>query len=261
MEKIAGMTLLSAHRGGPGLGQKHMGNTLGAISAATELDVEFVGLDIQRCADGIFVLSHDNAVLDGSELRDIEELSYKEVSRIAPLIPTYEQALRTLAGKKKAHLDFKFVTPESLVSSPELTPEVEATKIAIDIMGAENVIVTTMEDVSVYVVRQWSKPRYPDLLVGLSLRKGVSDMSLMERIKRKRSEAFLAERLESCDANLLVFNYDIGRHRLAKWATERGFPTLICVVDDIDSMDDWLRREDVWMVTTNFPEEAIILRE
>lgn len=254
------MTFLSAHKGGAG-SDKENENTLAAITVAAASTVEFVEFDVQRCADGTFVVCHDVFVGDDENWKKISECTFEEFQKYAPQYPTYEQVLRAIAGKKKAHLDFKFVTSEELIATPEKTPEVEAVKIAIDIMGAENIIVTTMEDASVLVVRQWSKVHYPELLVGLSLGRDTYGMTLKEGIKTKLSELFPDKRFKACDANLMVCKYDIGRQHLVRWAKTKGLPILVWTVDDPQEMEYWLKSGDAWLVTTNFPEKAAELRQ
>ena len=51
--------LVSAHRCGAG-GDRALENTRVALENALDLDVDFIEFDVQRCADGVLVLYHDD---------------------------------------------------------------------------------------------------------------------------------------------------------------------------------------------------------
>lgn len=237
--------LVSAHRCGAGR-ERALENTEHAVDRALAIDAEFVEFDVQRCGDGVLVLHHDEAVrIDGQRLR-LETLSYAEAKRAdgAPLL-RYDRVLEQLRDRKRAHIDLKFTSPPHLYAAPARTYEVEAVRLAITVLGAENLIVTSLQDRTVKAVREWASANgHPDLLVGLSL----------------GSEFFPKVRYRACGANLVVANHRLARLSAARFARRANLPLLVWTVDDRMSLRYWLKPGRAWMLTTNHPLTALSMR-
>lgn len=237
--------LVSAHRCGAGR-ERALENTEHAVDRALAIDAEFVEFDVQRCGDGTLVLNHDDVVrIDGQKVR-LETLSYVQAKRAdgAPLL-RYDRVLEQLRQRKRAHIDLKFTSPAHLYAMPERTYEVEAVKLAIAVLGVENLIVTSLEDRTVKAVRQWaSENGHPELLVGLSL----------------GSEFFPKTRYRECGANLVVANHRLARLSAARFARRANLPLLVWTVDDRMSLRYWLKPGRAWMLTTNHPVTALDMR-
>lgn len=237
--------LVSAHRCGAG-GERALENTQRAVERALDIGAEYVEFDVQRCGDGTLVLNHDDSVkIDGQRVR-LDQLTYMQTRTAAgdPLL-RYDYVLRQLQSRKRAHIDLKFTSPASLYAHPESTYEVAAVKAAIDALGVENLIVTSMEDCSVKAVRQWAAANgYPQLLVGLSL----------------GSEFFPKSRYLACGANLVVANHRLARLSAARFARRANLPLLVWTVDDRLSLRYWLKPGRAWMLTTNHPVTALDMR-
>lgn len=237
--------LVSAHRCGAGR-ERALENTQRAVDLALNIDAEFVEFDVQRCGDGTLVLSHDDTVkINGRRVR-LEQLTYAQAQTAdgTPLL-RYECVLQQLQARKRAHIDLKFTSPPSIYARPESTYEVAAVKVAIAALGAENLIVTSMEDCSVKAVREWAASSgHPDLLVGLSL----------------GSEFFPKSRYRECGANLVVANHRLARLSAARFARRANLPLLVWTVDDRLSLRYWLKPGRAWMLTTNHPLTALDMR-
>lgn len=237
--------LVSAHRCGAGR-ERALENTEHAVDRALAIDAEFVEFDVQRCGDGTLVLNHDDVVrIDGQKIR-LEALSYAQAKRAdgAPLL-RYDRVLEQLRHRKRAHIDLKFTSPAHLYAMPERTYEVDAVRLAISVLGVENLIVTSLEDRTVKAVRQWaSENGYPELLVGLSL----------------GSEFFPKTRYRECGANLVVANHRLARLSAARFARRANLPLLVWTVDDRMSLRYWLKPGRAWMLTTNHPLTALDMR-
>jgi len=253
------MTLISAHRGGVGQ-NVDLENTREALETANSLACEFVEFDVQRLGDGALVLYHDDKlVCDGVE-QALESFDKARFEELAPNHLGFEDALKILAGRKRAHIDFKFRSPPELRVNPDECWEVGAAQVAIDILGDNNLIITTLEDDSVTVMRNWARHRYPWLLVGLSLGRKVSNLSRPQAVRIRLSELFPARRIRRCDANLIVAQKRLARIALARFARRRKLPLLVWTVDENEELDYWLRNNRAWLVTTNFPDVAAALR-
>jgi glycerophosphoryl diester phosphodiesterase len=251
--------LLSAHRGGPGPDSSRE-NTLEAMVEAAALDCEYVEFDVQRCRGGVHVLYHDDFVLDGRRRIPIRTLTFEEFAEYADTYLRLDQALEIFRDRKKVHLDLKFLSDPEDGGTEGDGHEVALVAHVIDVMGAENLIVTTLEDPSVRAVRAWSRSRYPGLLVGLSLGRDVSGLGPWGAVRTRMSEAFPGRRLRRCDANLVVCEKTLARFWIAAWAHRHGMPLLVWTVDSARELRRWLRDPRVWLVTTNYPRRALAIR-
>jgi glycerophosphoryl diester phosphodiesterase len=256
----AALPLLSAHRGGPGA-DTDRGNTIKALLEAATLDCEYVEIDVQRCRGGVHVVYHDDYVLDGDRPLSIASLTFDEFRGYADTYLVLDDALQVLRGKKKVHLDLKFLSDPEDGGSAAHGHEVALVEHLISVLGADNVIVTTLEDESVRAIRAWSRERYPDLLVGLSLGRDVSGQGRRRLIATRLGEIFPTRRIRACDANLVVCHRQIAKLRVANWARRWGLPILVWTVDDEDELRYWLRDGRAWLITTNFPRRAGELRD
>jgi glycerophosphoryl diester phosphodiesterase len=252
-------SLISAHRGGPGPDASRE-NTLPAMVEAATLDCEYVEFDIQRCRGGVHVLYHDDVVLDGDRRLPIRTLTFEQFAALADTYLLLDQALEIFRDRKKVHLDLKFLSDPEDGGDDGDGHEVALVAHVIDVMGAENLIVTTLEDDSVRAVRAWSRDRYPGLLVGLSLGRDVAGLGLWDATRVRLSELFPGRRLRRCDANLVVCEQTLARLRIAGWAQRHGMPLLVWTVDSPRELRRWLRDRRAWLVTTNYPRRALALR-
>lgn len=235
------MALISAHRAGAG-DRFDLENTLDAIEDAIALGVEYVELDVRLGVHGTFVVSHD----------ETDE----------PDVLAYDDALAALAGRAKLHLDIKVVSnddDDDDFDQPEHTIEVAMVKRAIEVLGADNVVVTTMEDRSVRAVRAWAADRHPDLFVGLSLGR-LPEAIGWQLIRTVHQEVFAGRRVDRAAANLVVVHRRLARLNVAAMARKRGLPLLIWTCDDEATLRYWLSPGRAWLVTTNYPERALRIR-
>jgi glycerophosphoryl diester phosphodiesterase len=253
------LALLSAHRGGPGPDASRE-NTLEAMIEAAALDCEYVEFDVQRCRGGVHVLYHDDFVLDGRRRIPIRTLTFDEFVAYADTYLLLDQALEIFRDRKKVHLDLKFLSDPDDGGRDGDGHEVALVAHVIDVMGAENLIVTTLEDESVRAVRRWSRSRYPGLLVGLSLGRDVSGLGAWGAVRTRLSEAFPGRRLRRCDANLVVCEKTLARAWVAAWTRRHGMPLLVWTVDSARELRRWMRDPRVWLVTTNYPRRALAIR-
>ena len=251
--------MISAHRCGAG-SDRDLENTRVALDRALTLDVDYVEFDVQRLGDGTFVLFHDDVVeLDGRTV-PMADLSFEEFSGLADHFMRYDDVLAALKGVKRAHIDLKFVSPEAAYADPAATYEVAATQQALEILGADEFIVTTLEDQSVRAVRDWADGVGVDLLVGLSLGRDTAEMTIVEALSTRISEFFPAARLRASRANLVVCQQRIARYTVARFARRNALPLLVWTVDDAEALAYWLTPDAAWLVTTNYPERAIGIR-
>ncbi|MGH3412479.1 MAG: glycerophosphodiester phosphodiesterase [Marmoricola sp.] len=246
---VTSPAMVSAHRGAEQAG--HFGG-----------HVDYVELDVQRCGDGTFVLFHNDHVhVDGSRI-PVAGLTFCQFAALTGRALRYDDALWALARRgQRAHLDLKFVSPPAAYRDPASTFEVAATRLAVDALGRDNVIVTTLEDPSVLAVRRWACAHDLDeLLVGLSLGRRCATMSRVDALRTHTSELFPHDRYLRCAANLVVAHHWLARLGVARFAAHRHLPLLVWTVDAMADLRYWLQPGRAWMVTTNRPEHALQIR-
>lgn len=215
------MTLVSAHRC----------LTTADIEAAIAMGADYIEIDVQRCADGSLVLLHD------------------PVDVAPPGTLRYADALDLLAGRARLHLDLKVHGGE--------VPIVEQ---AVARLGTDALLVTTLDDDGVRAVRDWADSEGHDLLVGLSLGRGLHDIPVLHAIRVRLTELFPAVRYRRSGANLAVAHHWLARLHVRRFARRHGFPLLVWTVDTEDSLRYWLKPGRAWLVTTNNPDVALRLR-
>lgn len=215
------MTLVSAHRC----------LTAADIEAAIAMGADYVEIDVQRCADGSLVLFHD------------------PVDVAPPGTLTYADALQLLAGRTRLHLDLKVQGGEA-----------EIVAAAVARLGTDALLVTTLDDDGVRAVRDWADAEGHDLLVGLSLGRGLRDIPVLHAIRVRLTELFPRRRYRRSGANLAVAHHWLARLHVRRFARRSGFPLLVWTVDTEDSLRYWLKPGRAWLVTTNHPEVALRMR-
>jgi len=251
-----GPTLVSAHRGGVGEARERE-NTREALEAACGTACEYVEFDVQRLADGTLVLFHCDVLNVAGEAVPLGGIDLPTFREWAGHFLLYEDALRILRGRKKAHIDLKFVSPRDLAGT---VWEIEATRRAIEIMGVDDIIVTTLEDESVRLTRAWARSEHPTLLIGLSLGRSAAGMGLGETARLRWREAFPGRRMRACDANLVVANKRLAKLTLGRYARRNRLPLLVWTVDEAKDLRYWLQPNRAWLVTTNRPADALEIR-
>jgi glycerophosphoryl diester phosphodiesterase len=232
-----GQVLVSAHRMGA-RGDRPRENTLPALEAALALGVDYVEFDVWRRDDGSYVVAHDPE----------HDLG----------LP-YEVVLRAFQGRAHAHIDLKFTSPGPAYEDGRAW-EVEAARLAVDVLGHDRMIVTTGHDLAVRAVRDWGDAEGLDLRVGLSLGRSIRRLSMIRRVTVLRAELFPHVRIRESRANLVVAHHVLARLGVALFARRRGIPLLVWTVDTPRALRYWLRPGRAWLVTTNHPGLALRLR-
>lgn len=248
------MVLISAHRCGAG-NDVSMENTVEAMNGAIALGVDYVEFDVQRCQDGAFVLFHDDVIVHQGEVKEISSVTYSEFSESVPEHMVLEEALATLAGRVKAHIDLKFTSPD--YEDVYNTFEVDVAQRACAMMGVGNFIITTRYDASVRAVVDWSVMEGLDIVVGLSIGGPSDGMGSFDAFAHRVTNRFPFFRFDSCGAQLVVSHHEnatSGFHEIM------GLPLLVWTVDDPDEMKKWLG-SNAWMMTTNHPDVAMRIRD
>lgn len=254
--------LLSAHRGGCGR-SKDVENTLAAFEAAVLLPIEYIEFDIQRTRDGVFLLNHEDRVHVHGRTRYLADMTADEVDTICGPRVRYTDVLALLAvAGRKAHLDFKFTSPAHLYSADAADLwEVEAVRIALSYLPADEFIVTSCEDQTVRGIRDWADATGHDLTIGLSIgRHRLTGMTWRQAARWRVGEMFPGHRIHRSGANLVVAQRHLARVRLLAWAHRHNLRVLVWTVDGDRELARLMSDSRVWMITSNFPERGLAHR-
>jgi len=252
--------LVSAHRFGAGSDTARQG-TLPALAAALDLGVDHVEIDVQRCLDATLVVHHDDHVeLAGQRLR-IDQLTVGQLEAVTGSVVLLADVLDAIGDRARAHLDLKLDSPDDRYAEAASTHEVAAVALAVERLGAERVLVTTLDDRAARAVRDWADAQGHDLLVGLSLGRSVRGLPWTEQVRVRVSELRPRRRFGASRADVVVAQHTLARLGVAAFARRTGRPLLVWTVDTEDSLRHWLRPGRAWLVTTNEPALALRVRE
>ena len=215
--------------------------------------MDFVELDVRRCRDGVLVLAHDRDLLVDGTSRPLAGLTGAVVEAAAPGLLRYDTALEVLRGRVRAHLDLKFRSPGS-------QDELGAVERAVEVLGADGVLVTTGNVHAIHAVRTWARDRHPGLLAALSVGGSVAGRPPAVRLRARRDQLFPGRLLEAADANAVAANHWLALLTVARLARRRGLPLAVWTVDHDRALRHWLRPGRAWLVVTNRPGRALELR-
>ena len=95
------VTKIISHRGRTS--NESPDNTLQSIGDVIDFNIDMVEFDVRRTRDGQIVCFHDAEIED----KALMTLSFSEVTKMNPLIPTLEQVLRSAKGKIQVDIDLK----------------------------------------------------------------------------------------------------------------------------------------------------------
>ena len=93
---------------------RHRENTIPAITAAMEMGVDYVELDVRTTEDGALVLHHNAALESKGVVRD---LTLAEIRGHDARVPLFDEALAALRGKCGLYLDWKAASAAALVEA------------------------------------------------------------------------------------------------------------------------------------------------
>jgi len=253
--------MVSAHEYGSRQGRIEAG-AVEQFSDGLTLSADFVEFDVRRTADGTLVVRHDREIVVGGEQRRIDDVTLEELRADGQDVLTYVDALHALRGHASAHIDLKLSAPARTYDGPDdQTWEVLATAVAVDVLGADHIVVTTGKDRAVAALVRWSTAACPRLRVGLSLGGSRSGWSLRRQMAGRWSELFPARRVAATGAHVLAANKWLARFGVARWAHRHGLLLLVWTVDDRRGLRRWLHDPRCWLVTTNNVRAAVRIRD
>jgi len=251
--------LISAHRCGfTELGE--VGGTedpLAGIAHSAAVGADYCEFDVRRCADGTFVIAHDPDLGDDP----IRTLDWPAVHDRAPEVLRLEQLLAALAATGMgAHVDVKFETSGSARKSGE-SWEADLLAVLAHALPPDRIVMTTGRRNATRAMRAWAVERRSGLLVGMSIGSSIRGLTWTEAVRRLWGEVFPHRRFADSHADAVAAHYALAIIRLSRWTRKIGVPLLVWTVDSPRLQRRLLHDRRVWMITTNHPAQAYLIRE
>lgn len=239
------MVFISAHRGNCGIPDLSMAES---YKRAIDLNIDFVEFDVRRTKDGTYVIWHDEHTPSKRRVCDLSYEAYS--SELADQTLTVPQLLTIAKGRVGLHLDLK-----------EAGYEDEIVGLALSSLTTNELVITTLEDASVRVIKErFPSKDFPTLKVGLSLGRDLTGAGVFRKLRVRLSELFPGRRLRSSQADFVAAHHLLATLTVLRYCTRKRMPIWIWTVDDERNMMRFLNDPGVTTLITNKPEVAMSLR-
>lgn len=235
-------TAISAHRGGS---EDASPGTWEAYKSAVENGVDYVEFDIRRTKDDELVVYHDeHANHTGPALTTI---SYEQLcARTGYEVPKVGEVMKLSAGKVLGHLDLKEIGYEDAVIS-----------LAIEVLGAENFVATSLEDVSIARIKR----EFPQVRTALSLGRDMEGRPWWRAAKVRGSELFPMKRIRDCGTDWVAVNHKLATLTVLGLCAKHGIGAMVWTVNDDELIATLLADSRVDVLITDRPRRAVGIRD
>ncbi len=224
--------LIFAHRGASGVEPE---NTLRAIQAALDANVDGIEIDIHQVDDKLFVI-HDRWLhRTTSGKGQIVQHSYEHLRSLdagdGEVIPTLDEVLSLVAGKCTINLELKNITNINLLFK-YIDEALIATKLEV-----EDIVLSSFNHRLLYLIHQ----KMPQYLLG-----ALTASYPLEYAK-------FAEQLNAFSVNLDI---NFISENFVKDAHQRGLKVFVYTVDEIEDINA-MKAIGVDGIYSNFPSRAL----
>jgi glycerophosphoryl diester phosphodiesterase len=233
---------ISAHRGG---GETAPTDTWAAYEAAVSTGAEYVEFDVRRTGDGQLVCFHDEHAMPGGPA--LASLTVPELRDLSGHdVPLVSDVMKLIAGHAIGHVDVK-----------DIGHEREVVDLAMDVLGADGFVATTLEDVSVRAIKDYA----PQVRTALSIGRNLAGYSPGRWVRIRRSELRPVPRIRACGADWAALNHRIARLGALESCHRNGIGVMIWTVNDDALIRRFLNDARVSVLTTDRPRRAVALRD
>ncbi|MDX6421208.1 MAG: glycerophosphoryl diester phosphodiesterase [Trebonia sp.] len=235
--------MVSAHAGHANPGTP---STVESYRQALASGADYIEFDIRQTADGQLVAAHDSRTAQGNLISSVSygrlcDLVGREVPRVADI-------LTAIKGRAKGHLDLKVVGREDTV-----------VRLALDIMGPGEFIITTLEDVSVAAIRsRFGDPE--EVPVALSLGRDMNGAPRTAWLRTRASELWPLSRVRACGANWVAVEHRLARAGVLRQCRRHQVNVMVWTVNEERKMRYWLAGHRADVLITDRPALAVSLR-
>jgi glycerophosphoryl diester phosphodiesterase len=233
---------VSAHQGGS---ESAPGGTFEAYRSSVETGAEYVEFDIRRTADGEFVVYHDDHVTSdhashaGKGRTPVGQLTRPRLNELAGYpVPLVGEVMELITGNAVGHLDLK-----------DVGGELEVISLALDILGADGFVATTLEDVSVARIKR----HFPRVRTALSLGRDLTGVSPVRWIRTRCGELFPLRRIRDCGADWVAVHHRLATATVLATCARHAIGAMVWTVNDEASIDRFLSDRRVSVLITDRP--------
>ncbi len=157
--------------------------------------------------------------------------------------------LATIKGHAKGHLDLKDAGRED-----------EVVRLALDVLGPGQFIITTLEDRSVAAIRsRFESP--DDVPVALSLGRNMAGASRAQWLRTRLTELRPLPRLRACGADWVAAEHRLARAWVGRQCRRHHVNVMVWTVNSERELRYWLSDGRADVVITDRPTVAIALRD
>jgi glycerophosphoryl diester phosphodiesterase len=223
----------------------------GALQAcrdALSANADYVEFDIRRTADAELVTFHDTRTRQG---RLVSQLGYAQLCDLAGYeVPKVADVLALIKGRAKAHLDLK-----------EPGDEDRLVRLALDVVGSGEFIITSPDDGSVAAIRS-RFPAADEVPVALTLRAGrlTPGPGRKGAPQTRLSELRPWSRLRACGADWVAVDHRLALAGVVRQCRRRRLKVMVWTVNNDRELRYWLSRPRVDVLVTDRPARAVALR-
>jgi glycerophosphoryl diester phosphodiesterase len=214
--------------------------TTGAMQAyrdALTAQADYVELDVRRTADGELVTFHDLRTRAG---RLVSQLGYAQLCDLAGYdVPKVAEVLAVINGRAKAHLDLK-----------EAGHEDQLVRLALNVLGAGEFMITTRDDASVAAIRS-QFPAAAEVPVALTLTAAAQSWP---------SELRPWSRLRACGADWVAVDHRLALAGVVRQCRRRRLKVMVWTVNNDRELRYWLSRSRADVLVTDRTARAVALR-
>jgi glycerophosphoryl diester phosphodiesterase len=221
-------------------------NTIECYRQAATTGADYVEFDIRRTADGQLVAAHDAQIAQGSL---VSSVSYGQLCDLAGYeVPRAADVLAAIKGRAKGHLDLKVTGGEDTV-----------VRLALDVMGPGEFIITTLEDVSVAAIRSRFRDR-EEVPVALSLGRDMTNAPRRAWLRTRVSELRPLRRVQASGASWVAVEHRLARAGVMRQCRRHHIKVMVWTVNDEREIRYWLTRRRPDVLVTDQPVLAVMLR-
>jgi glycerophosphoryl diester phosphodiesterase len=239
-QELDRIATISAHRGNSGTAAL---NSIESYRQAIDLGVDFVEFDVRTTADGIYVISHSDQLPAGRSIGAVAWKDYK--LELGDDALSLDDLLQVAKGRVGLHCDLK-----------EIGNERDILQRVLGSVGPDQLVVTSLEDVSVKAVKE----HFPQLQVGLSLGRDLEGATWWAKFRVRMSELFPGRRVLRCGADFVAVNHRLAALTVLRYCRRHQLSAWVWTVDDEVEILNLLGDPRVTTIITNRPDIAVGLR-
>ena len=209
---------------------------------------DYVEFDIRRTADAELVAFHDTRTRQGPL---VSRLGYAQLcDLVGREVPKVADVLAVIKGRARAHLDLK-----------ETGAEDQLVRLALDLLGPGEFVITSPEDASVAAIRR-RFPAADEVPVALTLRAGrlMPGPGGIGALPTRLSELRPWSRLRACGADWVAVDHRLALAGIVRQCRRRHLKVMVWTVNNDLELRYWLSRPGVDVLVTDRPARAVALR-